>query len=273
MRTKAVATRAGLYALVGVSLGFLLFPIYWMFITSLKQPGEVYRLPQTYWPRRPTIQAYARLFQVHRFGGATLNTLLVASLSALGGTLLGAAAGFGFNRFHFPGRALLWAFMIVGMALPGMVTVGPVFMAYKDTGLLDTKTGLTLIDVAGGIPFALYYLYAFFQRIPRELDEAALIDGCSWPGVIWRITLPVSASGVAVTFIVLFINVWNEFLFANVLTIGERSRMLSVRILEIGGGNLGAAAGMLCLLPPILIVLAGQRQIAEAAVAGSLKGA
>ena len=270
--------RIAQYALLLLLLAFLIFPIYWALNTSLKTEGEVNRLPQTYLPRRPTIQNYLDLLDIWKFGPTAVNTLIVALSSALGATVLGTLAGYGFNRFYFPGKGLLFGFLVVSMALPGMVVIGPVFMAYYKIGLLDTKLGISMIDLAGGLTFSVYYLYAFFQTIPLELDDAAMIDGCSWLGTLYHVILPLSAPGVAITIIVLFIGGWNEFLFANVLTIGQRSRVLTVKMMEIPSQfttpyHRMAAGGIMCLIPVAVIVLIAQRQIVEGLVAGSLKGA
>ena len=274
---KARVLRTVQYLLLALMLLFLLFPIYWMINTSFKEVGEVRSLPQTYWPRNLTLQNYVDLFQRWRFGSTFVNTAVIAGLSALGGTALGAMAAFGFNRFEFPGKALLFGFMIVSIALPGMVTIGPVFMAYKSLNLLDTKTGLILIDLSAALPFAIIFLYAFYQTIPRELDDAARIDGCTWIQTMWFIILPLSAPGVVITFIISFINGWNEFVFANVLTMSESTRVLTVRMMEIPTihgtpYNLMAVGGLLCLFPIAMIVVIGQRQIVEGLISGSLKG-
>jgi multiple sugar transport system permease protein len=274
---KARVLRTVQYLLLALMLLFLLFPIYWMINTSFKEVGEVRSLPQTYWPRNLTLQNYVDLFQRWRFGSTFVNTAIIAGLSALGGTALGAMAAFGFNRFEFPGKALLFGFMIVSIALPGMVTIGPVFMAYKSLNLLDTKTGLILIDLSAALPFAIIFLYAFYQTIPRELDDAARIDGCTWIQTMWFIILPLSAPGVVITYIISFINGWNEFVFANVLTMSESTRVLTVRMMEIPTihgtpYNLMAVGGLLCLFPIAMIVVIGQRQIVEGLISGSLKG-
>lgn len=276
-KTRATFGRAGQYVLLAIMLFLLLFPIYWMINTSFKEVGEVRSLPQTYWPKNLTFQNYVELFERWRFGSTFVNTVIIAGLSALGGTALGAMAAFGFNRFDFPGKALFFGFMIVSIALPGMVTIGPVFMTYKNFGLLDTKTGLILIDLSAALPFAIIFLYAFYQTIPRELDDAARIDGCTWVQTLWFIILPLSAPGVVITYIISFINGWNEFVFANVLTMSESTRVLTVRMMEIPTihgtpYNLMAVGGMLCLFPIALIVVIGQRQIVEGLISGSLKG-
>ena len=276
MKDRAVS--AAVYAMLVLLLVFLLFPIYWMVITSFKTMGEIQKLPQTYWPQKPSADSYAQLFEQWNFRQTLFNTIVVATSAALGATLLGAMAGFAFERFDFPGKGPLFGFLVVTMAVPGIVIVAPIWLAYRAIGLLDTKLGIILVDLAGALTFAVYYLYAFFKTIPKELDDAARIDGCSWLQALFHVILPLSAPGVAVTFMVTFIGAWNEFLFAMVLTVSESSRVLTVRMFEIPGQfdwpyDVLGAAGVLVLLPVIIITLIAQRQIVEGLVAGSLKGA
>ena len=276
-RLRFRLTQTGLYILVAVMLIFLLFPIYWMINTSFKSEGEVHMLRQSFFPRKPTIEGFAYLFRVMHFGPVFVNTVIVSTLSGLGCTVLGAMAGYGFDRFESPGKGLLYGFFVVSMALPGMVTVGPIFFAYKDIGLMDTKLGLIFVYTSFGLPFAVYYLYSFFGTIPRDIDDAALIDGCSRAGLLYRVILPLIAPGVVITVLILFVGAWNEFTFANILTTAERSRMLTVRIQEIPLAwteqtHLLAAGGMVALTPIILLILIGQNRIVEGLVSGSVKG-
>jgi multiple sugar transport system permease protein len=276
-RLRSRAGRAIQYFLLIPMLIFLLFPIYWMVNTSFKEMAETHRLPTAYLPRNPTFEGYQQVIEVWRFGSTFVNTALVATAAGLGATVIGTAAGYGFTRFVFRGKGISYGFIVTSMALPGMAIVGPLFFIFKDVGLLDTKTGLVIVDLIANIPFAVYFLYSFFQGIPRELDEAGLIDGCSRLGVLWHLILPLSTSGLAITFIISFISVWNEYLFAFILTISEDARVLTARLAEIPMPfmipyNLMAVGGILCLLPIVLLVVFGQRYIIEGIIAGSVKG-
>ena len=122
-----------------------------------------------------------------------------------------------------------------------MVTLGPVFITYTDIGLLDTLHGLVLINLATGLPLAVLVLFAYYNAVPRELDDAAAIDGCGWFSALFRVILPIAMPGVFVVFLLLLIAGWNEFLFAFVLTVGPETRVLMVRLLEAGGRSLRPA--------------------------------
>ena len=279
-RARSLLVLAVQYVLLVLMLIFLLFPIYWTLITSLKEPGEVQMLPQSYWPKKITLENYPQMYRAWEAGRSFANGIIVAGFAALGGTILGGAAAFGFNRFEFPGRAPLLGLLTVSVALPGLTTVGPVFLAYRALGLYDTKTGLIIVDLSFTVSFGIYFLLAYFQTIPRELDDAAAIDGCNWLGTLWRVIFPIAMPGMVTTFLINFIGVWNDFIFANILTASAAAKTLTVRLLEmpvpqsifVQPYHLMAVGGIMCLAPVAVIVLIGQRRIVEGIVAGAIKG-
>lgn len=268
-----------LVALLIIVLLFLAFPVYFMLVTSLKTPGEAYRLPATLFPHQPTLQAYPFVIKAWSYWRTLANTVLVAGLASFGATMLGGIAAYGFSRMNFTGKSLLYAAVVGSMAIPAMVTLGPIFLAYKNLRLLDTHLGLILVFMAEGIPVAFLTLFSYFKAIPKELDEAAAIDGCSLVNIFLRIIMPIALPGVAVTFLLLFIAGWNEFLFAFTLTITPSTRLLTVRLFEIpvrADANtipydLIAAGGMLILLPLVPILLRVQKQLVEGILAGAVK--
>ncbi len=151
-------------------------------------------------------------------------------------------------------------------------------LAYQGLGLYDTKIGLILVNLSFGLSFAIYFLFAYFQTIPRELDDAAHIDGCTWLGIFWYVILPIARPAVVTTFLIGYIGVWNEYLLANILTASENAKTLTVRILEIAPAariepyQLYAVGGIMSLIPVILIVMLGQRHIVGGIVRGAVKG-
>ena len=272
--------RAGQYALLVVILTFLAFPIYYMVITSLKPPGEAFRLPPTLWPRNPRLDAYPYVIDAWDYWRSLANTVIVAGGAALGATTLGGMAAYGFSRMNFRGKSLFYSALVATIAIPGMVTLGPVFIAYTQIGLLDTRLGLVLIFMSDGIPFAFLTLFAFLKAIPKDLDEAAWIDGAGFVTTFVRIILPVALPGFAVTFLLLLIAGWNEFLYAFTLTITPETRLLTVRLFEVpvrADANtipydLIAAGGVLILLPLVPLLVRVQRQLVQGLMAGALKG-
>lgn len=269
----------GLYAGLAILLLFLAFPIYYMFITSFKMPGEAYRLPPTLWPLNPTLDAYPYVIRQWSYWRSLLNTVFVAGTSALLSTIVGGLSAYGFSRMTFAGKSLLYALLIGTIAIPAMVTLGPIFITYKNLNLLDTHLGLILVFIAEGMPMAFLTLFSYFKAIPRDLDEAASIDGTGFIGTFFRIILPLALPGFSVTFLLLFIGFWNEFLFAFTLTVTPDVRMLTVRLFEVPARenvnavpyDLIAAGGVLILLPLVPLLLKVRDQLVEGILAGALK--
>jgi len=273
----SVRIRSLQYLALVVFLAAALFPLYWMVATSLKTSNEMLSVPPTYVPRWPSLHAYLHLFEKRHFGEYTVNSLIVATASTAISTLLAAIAAYAFARFTFPGKFSLMAAVLVTAMLPFISVLGPTYLIVKDLGLLNTKTGLVAVYTAGGIPFAIWFLFVFFQTIPTELEDAARVDGCNRLQAFFRITLPLSAPGLVTTVIFLFIGFWNEFIFALVLTLSPISKTITVGITELPGiweipYDYLAAAGTVAALPVILLVLFFQRYIIQGIVAGAVKG-
>lgn len=280
MSNSRALSRLGWTVVVILALAILLFPIYWIAITSLKTPAEAYRLPPSFWPRSITFDAYPFMIEAWQYWRTLGNTLLVACVSGVVATILGGLAAYAFHRARFPGQSLLFGFMVISLALPGMVTIGPIFIAYARLNLIDTLTGLMLVNISNGLPLAMLTLYAFLSGIPRELDDAALTDGCNRFQVLHSIIVPLAAPGLAVSFLLIFIAVWNEFLAAFILTVTPDARLLNVRLVEVPVRenvqtipyDLISAGGILCLLPLVPILIFARRRLVEGILAGALRG-
>lgn len=279
IRANRVASRTILYILLVIVLLFMAFPIYYMVITSLKTQSEAYRLPPTLWPHNLTVESYPFVIEAWSYWRTLANTVLVAGTAALAATILGGISAYGFSRMEFPGKAILYGMLVATIAIPGMVTLGPIFLAYKDLRLLDTHIGLILVFAAEFVPVAFLTLFSYFKAIPKELDEAAAVDGSRLLDTFFRIIFPIALPGFAVTFLLLFIAGWNDFLFAFTLTITPDTRLLTVRLFEIPvreGVNrtpydLIAAGGVLILVPLVPILLRVQRHLVEGILAGAVK--
>lgn len=262
-----------------VFLLFLAFPIYYMVITALKTPSEAYRVPPTLWPQNIQFNAFPYMLEAWGYWRTLFNTVVVAGVSAFISTVVGGLAAYAITRLSFKGRTLLYSLFVATIAIPGMVTVGPIFLAYKDLKLIDTHLGLVLVFVAETLPIALLTLFSYFKAIPKELDEAASIDGSSIVGTFFRIILPIALPGFSVTFLLIFIAVWNDFLFAFILTASPDVRLLTVRLFEVPSPgdinripyDLIAAGGVLILLPLVPILLRIQKQLVEGILAGAVK--
>lgn len=271
-----LTSRISLYAGFLVFLAVALFPFYWMVATSFKTPDEVLATPPVYLPDSLSFRTFAELFANRNFGAYTINSIVVVCTATAVSVALSALAAYGFARFDFPGKGVLMGAIILSAMLPFISVLGPTYLIIKYLNLLDTKTGLILVYVGGGIPLAVWFLYVFFQTIPVELEHAALVDGASRMQAFFRVTLPLSAPGLAASVLLLLIWFWNEFIFALVLTLSPQSKTLTVGLTEIPGiwdipYDYMSAGGTVAAIPVILLVIFFQRFIIQGIVAGAVK--
>jgi len=258
---------------LGVLVVFL-FPVAFLMLMSVKKQVEVFRVPPT-WIFRPTFAEYREVFQLYPFGLFLQNSLIVASVSTVVAVVLGALAAYGLARFSFRGSRDL-AFWILSIRMtPPVASIIPIFILLRMLGLLDTRAGLIIAYATMNLPFATWLLRGFFAEIPRELDESALVDGCSWFTAFLRVALPLAAPGVVVTAVFVFIFSWNEFLFALILT-ATKSQTLPVAVTgfirETGimWGHM-AAAGVVIMAPMVLFSLAVQRYMVRGLTMGAIR--
>ncbi len=277
--TRALLLRLGQYALLLAILVVLLFPIYYMVATSVMPLDEFLRVPPRLVPGSIKLDNYPFMFRRWSYIPGLINTIVIAGLSALGATLLGGMAAYSFSRATFAGKALMYSLLVASIAVPAMVTLGPIFLTYFEIGLLDTRHGIILVYLAGGLPLAVLVLFTYYNAVPRELDDAAAIDGCGWFGTLFRVILPIALPGAFVTFLLLLIAGWNEFLFAFVLTVGPDIRVLTLRLLEVPTGtnimqvpyDLYAVGGVLILLPLVPLLFRVQKQLVTGITFGAVK--
>lgn len=257
-------------------LAVVLFPIYWMMSTSLKPALLTFARPPV-WVWQPTLENYAALVGKASFGRYMLNTLIVASATAFLAIAFGSLAAYAITRFRFPGTTAIPLFFLVMRMVPRIVIVLPYYVIMRQLGLLDSLTGLVLSYTSFALPFALWMMIGFFQDIPVELEEAAMMDGCSRLAVLLKVTLPLATPGLAATAIFAFLLGWNEFLFSLILTSSENSRTLPVVVSGfvtdrgIMWGEM-SAAGTLIALPVIAFALMVQKYIVRGLTLGAVKG-
>ncbi|MBW2039029.1 MAG: carbohydrate ABC transporter permease [Deltaproteobacteria bacterium] len=265
-------------------IGFLiavycLAPFLWTVITALKPSEEVFSLPVRYLPSSLSLENFIDVFYKRPFARYVINSVVVAT----GGTILALAIGsiVAFRLRYMPThRALsLQRWILVGAIVPPTLLVIPVFVVIKALGLINNPLGLIISYCFLNLPFGIWMLYAAFSRIPRELDEAAMIDGLSWVGILVRIILPLAKPALAVAAALIFIFCWNEFLIALTLmpdqsryTVPVGISMLSgASLYEIPWGQINAAV-TITTVPVILIVVLLQRWIVEGLTTGAVKG-
>jgi multiple sugar transport system permease protein len=254
---------------------FFVFPIFWIVTTSLKHRVDVYT-------EKPVLlfsvtwQNYQRIFELHDFGRYLLNSFIVATSVTLIIVYFGALAAYALTRWRIKGYNWVSLAIISARMFPPIALLPSFFLFASRIGIVDTRRVLIFAHATYGLPFIVFMLAGFFRQIPRDLDDAALIDGCSYFRLFNWIMLPSVAPGLAATAILSFIWSWNEFLFALVLTRAS-SKTLPVVISEFIGfvqvdwQGLTAMATIL-LLPSIIIAFAAQKYLVRGLTAGAVKG-
>lgn len=202
------------FSLIVLSVGlvFYLFPIYWMVTASLKTLDEVFLFPPSWWPKELQWQNYREALTFMPFGRYALNTILVTSANVVGTVLSCSLVAFAFARLRAKVRDVMFLFVLSTMMLPPQVTMIPVYILFQRLGMVDTYWPLTLPAFFATSPFSIFLLRQFFMTVPKELDEAALIDGCSYFGIWWRVLLPAAKPALLTVALFTFTAHWNDLL-------------------------------------------------------------
>lgn len=275
MRVGAVSR----YIAVAVALLAALIPIYWMVTISLKSEVDQFAVPPVWIDFTPTLRHYYDSFVVRPFGSYLLTSSIVAAISTALTMAIGTCAAYSLARFKLPGRAneRLSFWVISTRMFPPIVTVVPLFLIMRTLGLLDTIAALVVVYTGLNLPFVVWMMRGYFEELPVELEEAAMVDGDSRLGAMWRVMLPLAAPGLAATAVFCLITCWNEFLIALILTQTDASMTLPVGIAgqvtqyEIRWGAM-SAAGVVAMIPIVVFGVAVQRYLVRGLSLGALKG-
>jgi multiple sugar transport system permease protein len=264
------------YVILAIVVLYTVTPFLWMIFTSLKSDKEAVAIPPTLWPKEPTLEAYIQILIWGNFPIWFLNSSIIALGTALLSTLIGSFAAYGFSRFSFLGRATLIGIILASQMLPGVLLVGPYFKMLTTVGLYNTYLGLIIAFTAITLPFSTWMLKGFTDTVPEELDDAALIDGCTPLGAYFRVVMPLIAPGMVATVIFAFLLVWGDLLWVLVLTSGEEMTTITLGLTRLvtqfriiwpqlmAGAVVGA-------LPPLILYLLLQNYLVEGLTAGAVK--
>jgi len=271
MRTRRLLT---ILALLPV-LAWTLFPLYWILTASFKTELGLYAKPPQ-WIFSPILENYKRVLFNIPFFEYLWNSTLIAVGTTVGSLVLGTLAGYGFSRVKFRGSEALRFLVLLTRMVPRMTLVVPYYLMMLKIGMLDTYTGLVIAYISFALPFSIWLLIGFFDDVPIEVEEAAMVDGCTPLGTLIRVVIPIAAPGLAVAAIFAFLVSWNEFLFALILS-GPASKTLPVVIAglttDLGPlyGEMSAAAVMV-MLPNVVMTLVMQRYVVRGLTLGAVKG-
>lgn len=277
MKRRSAPRQAVLWAIVAVALTVTIFPFYWMLNTSLKPASEVFLSPPTFVSAQWSFDAYASLFASRPVGRYFVNSLVVAIGSTLLSVTLAALAAYGFTRFFAGGATLFVMFLLFTKMLPETLLIIPYFRLMSDLGLLNTYTALILAYSSFALPFSVWMLIGFFRAIPREIDEAAVMDGASVLQTFFRVILPLARPGLVAVSLFTFLIAWNSYVWALVLTTDSSMFVLSVGIANMVGEyrvqwNELMAAAVIAALPVMVLYSLLERHLVHAITAGAVKG-
>ncbi len=273
-----LAKKSMTFAFVALFTLSVVLPLLWMTMTSVKSSPEIFASP---WglPTTPHWDNFANAWKAAGIAHYFANSLIVTTATLIFLIPIGAMAAYIFARYPFPGSKLLFGSFLGGMMFPQFLIIVPLFALMSNTHLLDTKIGLTIVYIAYSLPFTIFVLTGFFQTLPKDLDEAAMIDGCSHSRTFWQVMLPLAKPGLIVVGIFNGIGLWNEYSLALVLANSEQNKTLPLGIANLAmvmhySGDWGALfAGLVIVMVPVLIVYWFFREkIHETMLAGAIKG-
>jgi ABC-type glycerol-3-phosphate transport system permease component len=258
-------------------LAFLTFPIWWMLSTSLKPTTEIFKMPPTWIPEAPTLDAYGKLFEKGTFVRYLINSLIVALATTGISVLVSSMAGYVFARLPFRGKKGVLFGILTAQMIPGVLFLLPIFALMKQLHLLDTYWALILANVTFALPFSIWMMHGFYRGIPRELEEAAWVDGAGVSGTFFRVVLPMALPGLASCAIFSFLTAWDEFVFAFSLTTRDELRTLPVGLFNFIGQfgiewNYLMAGSVLVTLPAMVFFALFQKYVLRGFMSGALKG-
>lgn len=268
---------AGRWVLFAIVAFLILFPVYWIFISSITPPGELFKMPIDYVPDHPTLDSYRYLIENVGLLSKIGNTVLIVGATLIIEPLFCAMGAYAFSRFHSRGISLAFAFIVATMLIPEVVTARPLYEFMQKVHLFDTYQGLILLYVSSIIPFTVLILKNFVGEIPVSLEEAASIDGASFLQRLFYVVLPLMKPAIATVCIINFISCLNNFFTP--LYYSNGIQVLSVAIVQLPLGDnmygvpwdLVSAMGWIILLPIIIFVAVFEKQIMDGIMAGGVK--
>jgi raffinose/stachyose/melibiose transport system permease protein len=267
----------GLWIALVVVCIIWLIPFIFILFTSLKSPADLYNFPSYMPPSALRFDNYAKAWERGSIGDFGLRSLVITGIKVPLGLLVSSLGAFAFTRLRFRYQKTLLLLVIMGTMIPVQVALGPLFTMILNAGLLNTYVGIILPYIAFGVPYQIFLLQGFFNDIPRELDEAARIDGCNNFQLYWRVILPLATPALAAVFILDFVATWNEFPIALVILQSKEMWTIPLGLQSFQGQfssdyQLLNAAVVMAILPVLIVYLIFQRYFVSGLTSGALKG-
>lgn len=271
--------RPGTWIAFALFVAITLLPFYWILLSAFTPRDQLFKLPIRYWPENPTLDNFAKLFDTIPFWRYFLNSAVMSLSSAFLSVLFSFTAAYAFSRIRFPGSGALLIFFLITTALPPVSTLLPLYDIFATLRLLNSLHGLIILVTSMIVPFTIWILVTFVNQVPKELDEAAIVDGASRLRVIFTIVAPICMPALATMFLINFVIAWNELLIPLVFATDASAKTLSVGITELAvqansmskPWELISAIGVAMIVPVLLLVLIFQRAIVSGLSQGAVK--
>ncbi len=281
-RVKKQATRWFLNLALFVAMAIICLPGLWIVLNSLRPTVEIMAKPPVWIPRDLSFDAYRAMFSGVGAGGIPVieyfrNSIIIATTSTVIALAIGMSGGYAFARYKFKGKTGWFLGLMLTRTVPGIALSLPLFYVYAKIGIIDTHFGLILAYVAMNVPFTVWLIDGFFRQVPRDLAEAAQIDGCTRWQAFWQVEFPLARPGIASAGIFAFLTAWNEFALASQLTRSTNSKTLPVGLLDYTAEFTIDWRGMCALavvmiVPALLLTYAVQKHLVSGLTAGAIKG-
>ena len=274
---STVLFRALVVLLLIMILAVILFPLYWIVVTSLKTIPETYLWPPTFWPKELTFEAFFKVWTYSNFSRMFVNSLVVSVASTLFSIVLASLAAYGFSRFKFRGNKIVLSFFLFTQMVPAILLLLPYFIMMRKLNMINSYNALIIAYTSFSLPFCTWMLKGFFDSIPADIDEAAMIDGCNRVQTLWHVIMPLALPGIAATTLFGFLVAWNHYLFAMGLTTTPDMYTLPVGIASLNGEfrvawNEMMAGALIASLPALVLYLLLQKWFVKGLTAGAVKG-
>jgi multiple sugar transport system permease protein len=276
MEKNSITKQIVVYATLAILLIFALFPLYWMFNTSFKSNGEIYNMTPTFWPQNFTWSGYEKLLFEKNFLVNVKNSLLVSIVVAFASIIVSMLAAYAISKLQFTGRNLISRGILYAYLMPRAVLFIPLYMLVSAIGLNNSIWGLMIIYPTITIPYATWMLISYFRSIPVEIEEAAMIDGCTRARTMWNIIFPLSAPGIAATFIFAFTLCWSEYLYALVVVTKSADKPITLGLSDMIVGDVFAwgplmGGSILASIPVIIMYLFTSKYMVSGMTVGGVK--